>query len=135
MSSQNKSAAVLIMEELYSKGNMDIIDDIVSDEYIYRAPGLEVKGSRGLKDFVTDYRNAFPDLNVQIDDIIAEGDKVVTRFNMSGTNSGDFDGMAPTNKKVTATGVLISKYLNGKLVEDWDQFDTYGMMQQLGVIP
>ncbi len=66
--------------------------------------------------------------------MIAEGENVATRFTMSGTHEGDFDGLAPTHKKVAATGVLISRYENGKLVEDWDQFDMHGLLQQLGVI-
>jgi len=134
MTTPNKALATSIMEELYSKGNMSIIDEIVSGDYIYRAPGLEVRGPNELKEFVAEYRSAFPDLNVHIDDMIIEGGKVVTRFTMSGTHQGDFDGLAPTHKQVTATGVLISRYDNGKLVEDWDQFDTYSLLQQLGAI-
>jgi steroid delta-isomerase-like uncharacterized protein len=134
MDSQNKSLASLIMKELYCNGNLSIVDDIVSHDYVYRAPGLEIRGCNGLKEFVTEYRTAFPDLHVTIDDMIMEEDKVVTRFSMSGTHKGDFDGLAPTNRKVAATGVLISRYANGKLVEDWDQFDSYGLMQQLGAI-
>ena len=134
MSTQIKAMATNLMEELYSKGNMSIVDDIVSDDYVYRAPGLEVRGPSDLKEFVAEYRSAFPNLNVHIDDMIMDGEKVVTRFTMSGTHKGDFDGLAPTNKKVTATGILVSRYENGKLVEDWDQFDNYSLMQQLGVI-
>ncbi len=58
-----------------------------------------------------------------------KGEKVATRFTINGTHKGDFDGLAPTNKKVTATGILVSRYENGKLVEDWDQFDNYSLMQ------
>jgi steroid delta-isomerase-like uncharacterized protein len=134
MSTQIRAMATSLLEELYSKGNMSIVDDIVSDDYVYRAPGLEVCGPKGLKEFVTEYRSAFPDLNVHIDDMIIDGEKVATRFTINGTHKGDFDGLAPTNKKVTATGILVSRYENGKLVEDWDQFDNYSLMQQLGVI-
>ncbi len=134
MSSQIKVLATRIMEELYRKGDMSIVDSIVSDDYVYRAPGIEVCGPADLKEFVADYRSAFPDLNVHIDDMIVDTDKVATRFTMSGTHDGDFDGLAPTHTKVKATGVLISRYENGKLVEDWDQFDMYSLMQQLGVV-
>jgi steroid delta-isomerase-like uncharacterized protein len=134
MSSQNKVLATSIMEELYSKGDMSVVDKIVSADYVYRAPGLEVRGPKDLKEFVAEYRTAFPDLNVRIDDMIAEGEKVAIRFTMSGTHAGDFDGLAPTNKKVEATGILINRYENGKLVEDWDQFDIYSLMQQLGAV-
>ncbi len=134
MPSQVKTVATRIMEELYSKGDMSVIDENVSKDYVYRAPGLEVCGHADLKEFVAEYRTAFPDLNVRIDDMIIDGEKVATRFTMSGTHEGDFDGVAPTNKKVAATGVLISRYESGKLVEDWDQFDMHGLLQQLGVI-
>ena len=134
MSLEIKAFSTRIMEELYSQGNMGVIDDIVSADYVYQAPGLEVCGPSELKGFVAEYRSAFPDLNVRIDDMIAEGEKVAIRFTMSGTHVGDFDGLAPTNRKVEATGILINRYENGKLVEDWDQFDIYSLMQQLGAI-
>jgi len=134
MSSQVKALATQILENLYSKGDMSVVDEIVSNDYVYRAPGLEVRGPGELKEFVTEYRTAFPDLNVRIDDMLIDGEKVATCFTMSGTHEGDFDGLAPTHKTVEATGVLISRYENGKLVEDWDQFDMLGLLQQLGVV-
>ncbi len=134
MASEIKALATRIMEELYSKGDYSVIDEIVSDDYVYRAPGLEVNGPSELKGFVAEYRAAFPDLKVRIDDLITDGKQIATRFTMSGTNDGDFDGTAPTHKKVEATGILISRYEDGKLVEDWDQFDNYSLMTQLGVI-
>ncbi len=134
MSIEVKTLATRIMENLYSKGDMSVVDEIVSDDYVYRAPGLEVCGPNELKEFVAEYRTAFPDLNVRIDDMITDGKKGATQFTMTGTNDGIFEGLAPTNKKVKATGVLISRFENGKLVEDWDQFDMYGLLQQLGVV-
>jgi predicted ester cyclase len=78
---------------------------------------------------------AFPDLNITIEDQIAEGDKVVTRWVGRGTQQGELQGIPPTGKQATTSGIAIDRIVSGKLVETWDQFDALGMMQQLGVVP
>ena len=78
---------------------------------------------------------AFPDLRFTIEDLIAEGDKVVYRYSATGTHKGDLSGIAATEKMVTITGMVISRILNGKVQEDWEQTDMLGLMQQLGVVP
>jgi len=79
--------------------------------------------------------NAFPDLHYTIEDMIAEGDKVVVRLTFSGTHRGEFMGVAPTNKRVTTTAIFIQRIVSGKLVEEWSNADLLGFFQQLGVIP
>ena len=81
------------------------------------------------------YRNAFPDLHFTIDEQIAEGDKVVTRWTAHGTNKGELLGMPATDKSTTVTGIAVDRIANGKIAESWGIFDQFGMMQQLGVIP
>ena len=78
---------------------------------------------------------AFPDLHETVEDIFAEGDKVVTRFTMRGTHQGELMGIPPTGKQVTMTGMTIHRIVSGKIVEDWVVADFLGMMQQLGTIP
>lgn len=78
---------------------------------------------------------AFPDLKFSIDDMVAEGDKVVTRYTMQGTHKGPWRGIPPTGKQVVIKGVSIDKIVGGKVVESWDFPDSMGMMTQLGVIP
>ena len=81
------------------------------------------------------YRAAFPDTHLTIEDQIAEGDKVVTRWTATGTNQGTLMGIPPSGKRVTITGISITRIANGKAVEDWVNFDTLGMLQQIGAIP
>jgi len=79
--------------------------------------------------------SAFPDLNVDIDDILAEGDKVVTRYTLKGTHKGTFMGIPATGKQIVTKAVEIDKIVKGKIVERWDFSDNLGMMTQLGAIP
>ena len=81
------------------------------------------------------YRTAFPDMRITIEDQVAEGDKVVTRWTASGTHQGDLMGIDPTGRRATVTGITIDRISGGKVEETWTNFDAMGMMQQLGVIP
>jgi predicted ester cyclase len=81
------------------------------------------------------FRTGFPDIKVTVEDLVAEGEKVVARWTWRGTNQGEFQGMSPTGKQVTGSGISIHRFANGKFAEAWVNFDTLGMLQQLGVIP
>jgi predicted ester cyclase len=81
------------------------------------------------------YRNAFPDVQMHVEDQVAEGDMVVTRWIASGTHQGDLMGIAPTGNRVTVAGTSIERVVNGKIEETWDNYDALGMMQQIGAIP
>jgi len=81
------------------------------------------------------YRNSFPDIRFTVDEQIAEGDKVVTRWTAHGTNTGELLGMPATGKSSTVTGIVVDRIVNGKIAESWPIFDQFGMMQQLGIIP
>jgi steroid delta-isomerase-like uncharacterized protein len=94
-----------------------------------QAPGLE-----GVKQTFRSLREAFPDMHVQIEDIVAENDKVVGRFVVSGTNTGTFMGMPATDKAFTYDEIVIVRFKDGKIVEHWAEMDSMGMMQQLGVM-
>ncbi len=78
---------------------------------------------------------AFPDSNMTIDDTVAEGDRVVSRFTVRGTHRGEFQGIPPTGKQVTITGIAISRIEGGRVVEDWEELNMLGLMQQIGAIP
>ena len=80
------------------------------------------------------FRSAFPDLNVTVEDSIAEGDKVVQRLSQTGTHEGEFMGVEPTGRKVTSSGIIIGRLEDGKAVKEWAQLDQMGLMQQLGVV-
>lgn len=94
-----------------------------------QAPGIE-----GVKRAFRELRSAFPDMTVETKDIIAENDKVVGRFVVSGTNTGSFMGMAATGNKFTYDEIVIVRFENGKIVEHWAEMDSLGMMQQLGMM-
>ncbi len=133
---QNKALARRFIEETISQGNMSVADEVVALDYVGHPtpPGVPA-GREGLKQVVTMYRSAFPDLKTTIHDIIAEGDKVVLHMTHSATHKGEFMGIPPTGKSASFGEIAILCFTEGKIVEYWGQTDMMGMMQQLGIIP
>jgi len=123
-------------EEVWNKGNLAVIDELNDENVVtHNPPGPPMQGTEAFKQFVQMYRSAFPDAQMTIEDQIAEGDKVVTRWTARGTHKGELMGIPATGKQVTVTGITFSRWANGKAVESWSNFDTLGMLQQLGVVP
>jgi steroid delta-isomerase-like uncharacterized protein len=138
MSEQNKALSKRGFEEVMNQGKLEVIDELVASNntfYDPSLPGGKVNGLEAYKQIVQMYRTAFPDLHFTIKDQIAEGDKVVTRWTATGTHKGALMGIAPTGKRSTVTGISIEHYKDGKGVEVWNNWDTLGMLQQLGVVP
>ena len=135
MSEENKAAFQRITD-VFSSGNLAAFDEVVSPQYVEHnpAPG-QGSGPEGLKQMATMFLTAFPDMKVTVEDMIAEGDKVVGRVTARGTHKGEFMGVAPTNKVVTLQEIHICRFSEGKMVEHWGLEDSLGMMQQLGLIP
>ena len=133
---QNKAIYRRIMEEVFGRGNIALADQLIAANYVEHEtlPGLE-PGLEGFKQMVTSFRAAFPDMRGTVEDMVAEGEKVVGRYTMRGTHRGEFMGMAPTGKQVTVTGIDILRFDRGKVVEHWGMADQMSMMQQLGAIP
>lgn len=132
----NKAIVRRLYEEVINKGNLNVADEALTSDYVYRSPGSpEFRGPDGFKQLITMYRTAFPDLHLDVDDLIAEGDTVVSRWTGRGTHQGELMGIPPTGKQVTVTGVVISRFSGGKAAEEWELIDTLGMLQQLGAIP
>jgi steroid delta-isomerase-like uncharacterized protein len=135
-SEENKARSRRFFEEVWGKGNLAVIDELTASNFVnHNAPPGLPPGLEGLKQFVVMYRAAFPDIQISIDDVIAEGDKVVIRWTARGTNTGPLFGMPATGKAATVTGITIERKVDGKSVEGWNNFDQLGMLQQLGVIP
>ena len=132
---QNKALARRMIEEVWNQGNLALLDEIVAANYVGHNPSMTVQGPEGIKQFILMYRSAFPDLHFTIEDMIAEGDRVVTRWSSSGTHRGPLSGIPPTGKHVTGTGIAISRFVDAKFAEGWTEFDLLGVLQQLGVIP
>jgi steroid delta-isomerase-like uncharacterized protein len=134
---ENKATFRRYVEEVGNEGNLDLADDVF-DRYLAHQPDGSVleRGPEDVKRFMGEFRSAFPDFHSTIEDQIAEGDKVVTRWRMRGTHRGQFRGIAPTDSQIDVTGIGIFRFSEeGKVVESWDNFDQLGMMQQLGAIP
>ena len=137
MEAENKALVQHFIEEVWNKGNIDLIDQRVSDSYAGYDPSMPapINGNEGFKQLVVGFRHAFPDLRLDVEDLVAEGDKVVGRYMLHGTQTGEFLGLPPSGKEVSVTGIFIRRIAGGKYVEGWDLTDALGMMQQLGVIP
>jgi predicted ester cyclase len=132
-----KTIARRVIEEIFSEGRHEVADEIISPDFIgYDAALPEPnRGIEGIKQSAAGYRAAFPDLTLSVDQQVAEGDTVVTRWTGRGTHEGDLFGIAPTGKQTTVTGISIDRIVDGKVVEDHTNWDTFGLMQQLGAIP
>ena len=113
---------------------MAVLEELVAPDYVYHGPFGEMD-LEGVKPLYTAFLTAFPDAHVVVEDLIAEGDKVVARFTMRGTHQGEFIGISPTGKQVSWTGIEIARIEDDKLVEGWVSSDYLGLLQQLGVIP
>ncbi len=138
MSEENKAVVRREMEEIFNHtGNLDAAEEIFSPDYVSHEPTSgEVRGIEGAKQFAATYRQAFPDLENTIEDMVAEGDEVVVRFRGSGTHQGETEAFGPpTGERMEITGITIKRLSEGKIVEAWTNFDALGMMQQLGLIP
>jgi steroid delta-isomerase-like uncharacterized protein len=133
---ENKAIFRRYVEEVGNEGKLELADEIF-DRYLAHQPDGSVleRGPEDVKRFMGEFQEAFPDFHTEIEDQIAEGDKVVTRWTMRGTHREEFRGIAPTGKELEITGIGIFRFSDGKVVESWDNFDQLGMMQQLGVIP
>jgi steroid delta-isomerase-like uncharacterized protein len=135
---ENKAVVYREMEELFNHtGNLDAVEEIVSPHYVsYEPTSGEVRGIEGARQFAANYRQAFPDLENTVEDMVAEGDKVVVRFRARGTHEGETEAFGPpTGKRMDITGITIKRVADGKIAEAWTNFDALGMMQQLGLIP
>ena len=132
MSVEENLAAVRLFYQQMDKGNLDIVDELVAINYVGHVPGFEdVTGRKGLKDLLLVFHSAFPDLLHIIEDLIAEGDKVVGRFTLRGTQKGELLGVSPTYRLVTFTATGIYRFENGLLAEDWIEYDALGIVNQI----
>ena len=137
MSEQNKAIVRRLFEELWNKGNLSVADQLFSPNYAHHDPSTPDfgRGPESERKRATLYRTAFPDLQLTIEDLLAEGETVMARWSCRGTHKGDLSGIAPTGKQFNISGVSIARLANGKLAEGWINWDAQGLMQQLGVVP
>ena len=133
---ENKTCSRRVFEEVWNQGKLDEIYQIFATDFILHEPGGgEIRGPEGYKKFVNMYRTAYPDIHFAVQDQIAQGDKVVNRLTLTATHTGNLMGIPPTGRKISITGMTFCRYGGGKMLEAWANSDTFGMLQQLGVIP
>jgi steroid delta-isomerase-like uncharacterized protein len=133
----NKAIARRWSEELWTQGRLYVADEIVAPDYVRHDPSdpVPVSGPEGVKRLVTMVRTALPDMRIEIEDLIAEGDLVVSRYHSTATDTGGYMGRPPTGKTTRTTAIQIFRIMDGKIVESWANRDDLGVLQQLGMIP
>ena len=135
---ENKAKMRRLLEEAFGQGNVDVVDEVLDPDFVCYDPNSEtgeIRGADTIKGEIEYFRNAVPDLTYTVEDQIAEGDKVVTRYTVSGTPQGEFFGVAPTGERITMSGISIDRFEGGKIVEEWPEYDLLGVMRQLGAVP
>jgi steroid delta-isomerase-like uncharacterized protein len=134
----NAASIRRILEEAWSQGNLDLLDELCAPDCVEHdlSTHEELYGLESSKERIRGFRAAMPDLHVTIDDLVAVGDRVVTRWRASGTNEGELLGNPPTHRHVEITGISIDRFdADGRVAETWDQWDFLSFMQQLGMSP
>lgn len=135
MSAANKEIVRRATEEPWR--NLEVLDEVISSDYVGYDPALPepLRGPQGAKDNVNQYRSAFEGAQITVKEQIAEGDLVSTRWEGRGTHTGELMGIGPTGKEVVVSGLTLSRLEGGKIVEEWTNWDTLGMLQQIGAVP
>ena len=133
---ENKAIARRWGEEVWGKGSLAAVDELFAPNFAfnYPAPGA-TPDLKGYKQTVTGLCSPFADIRCTAEDVVAEGDKVAVRWIWRGTHKGEFMGIPATGKQVTITGISILRIAGGKIVEEWGEMNSLGMMQQLGALP
>jgi steroid delta-isomerase-like uncharacterized protein len=133
---QNKELARRYLEEVWGMGNVVAEEELLATDFVDHMPPAGTPPTReGHQRSLVMFRTAFPDMKITVEDLIAEGDKVVDRWTVTGTQTGDLFGMTPTGKRIEISGMDILRIEDGKIREIWHVEDVFGMLRQLGVFP
>ena len=137
MSSEESKVIVRRFWGVWEEGNIDLVDELLAPDYVNHSPATpdQPTDPEGIKAVVGMFRGAMPDLRVIIEDMIAEGDKVVVRYTIEGTHEGELFGVPPTGQRLSIKSISVERVSDGKIREHWRITDSLDMMQQLGAIP
>jgi steroid delta-isomerase-like uncharacterized protein len=139
MSEENKEKARRLMEEAFGQGKTEVIDEVLHSDFVCYDPNSEsgeIRGVDTIKGEIEYFRSAVPDLTYTVEDQVAEGDKVVSRWKASGTHQGEFFGVPGSGNRIEMSGIQIDSFdESGKMVEEWPEYDLLGAMKQIGAIP
>lgn len=133
---QNRGLVRRFVREVVNGGDYDVVDELFAADYVRYDPTLaeEKRGPEGFKETVETWRTAFPDIEMTIDAMVAEGDLIAFRSTETGTHEGEFMGIEPTGERIELTGNVMHRLEDGKLVETWASFDMLGLFDQIGAI-
>jgi predicted ester cyclase len=132
----NKRAFRRFYDEFVNKGTEAAADELLAPDLVSHSPFPgQPPGSAGVKETFARFRAAFPDLRARLEDVVAEGDRVVGRFTVGGTHKGEFMGQAPTGKRVSYEEMVILRFQDGRIVEHWAVADALALMQGIGALP
>lgn len=135
MSEANKAIARRSWE-IVNKRNPDALEEVYAADSILHEPDQDLNGTEEVKQYLSLYVSAFPDMNVTVEDAIAEGNQAVTRWTLRGTHEGEVEEFGPpTGRQVELAGITIHRIESGKIVEEWERYDNLSVMQQLGLVP
>ena len=133
---ENKALLRRAWDEIYGHGRLDSLEDFMLDDVIAHEPDADVRGIEEFRRYLVAYLAAFPDTSATIEDVVAEGDKVVSRYTVRGTHTGTTEEYGPpTGKEILMEGITLYHFRDGKLAELWDRYDNLAVMQQLGLTP
>jgi steroid delta-isomerase-like uncharacterized protein len=139
MSEENKEKARRLMEEAFGQGKTEVIDEVLHSDFVCYDPNSEsgeIRVVDTIKGEIEYFRSAVPDLTYTVEDQVAEGDKVVSRWKASGTHQGEFFGVPGSGNRIEMSGIQIDRFdESGKMVEEWPEYDLLGAMKQIGAIP
>jgi steroid delta-isomerase-like uncharacterized protein len=133
---ENKALLRRAWDEFYNQRNLDFIDEVFVDDVIVHEPDRDLRGTEEVKQYLATYLDAFPDQSATVEDVIAEGDKVVSRYTVRGTHQGETEELGPpTGRQIEFEGITLYRFEGDKLVEVWDRYDNLSLLQQLGLAP
>lgn len=131
---QNKAVIQRYWDGKWNERRIEVLDELQIPDVVYHGTSMTMNGLEEYKQVYAMFAAAFQDTRLEIEDLIAEGDKVVSRVTMSATHKGEFEGLPPTGRVATVSATTVFRLVNGKIAEEWEILDELGMMQQLGMV-
>ena len=134
---EREALARRFFEDGFTQGRLDAMDEVMSDDFVSHDPQVptEARGPAAAREVISTYRGAFPDVRMVIEDVVEQRDRVAIRWTATGTHEGELNGLHPTGRHVEVTGMTIQRIAGGRVVEAWSNWDTLGLMQQIGAAP
>jgi|SRR5918995_312460 steroid delta-isomerase-like uncharacterized protein len=136
VSEENKALARDSWERTVNQRDLDAMEEIYAPDFVWHEPDQDIRGYEQGRQFASTFFDAFPDINITVEDAIAEGDQVATRYTIRGTHRGETEEFGPpTERQMELEGITIHRIEGGKIVEEWGRYDNLSVMQQLGLVP